>query len=204
MQSHEVPKAPWTKVGIDLFEYNKQQYLLVVDYYSKFPYTCRLHSPNTSTVINKLKEIFTENGIPETVITDGRPQFRSEFKEFAKKWRFQHIQSSPHHHQSNGQAERFVQTVKETLNKVTQSRQDMELALLTYRATLLNAKIPSPAELLNSRRYKTLLPTCTLLQLKERERKELIDYKMQQETQYNRKAKDLPELQTNTEVLVQL
>ena len=94
--------------------------------------------------------------------------------------------------------------MKETLNKVTQSGQDMDLALLTYRATPLNAKIPSPAELLNSRKYKTLLPTCTLLQLKERERKELIDYKMQQETQYNRKAKDLPELQTNTEVLVQL
>ena len=32
----------------------------------------------------------------------------------------------------------------------------------------------------------------------------MIDYKMQQETQYNRRAKDLPELQTNTEVLVQL
>ena len=94
--------------------------------------------------------------------------------------------------------------MKETLNKVTQSEQDMELALLTYRATLLNAKIPSPAELLNSRRYKTLLPRCTLLQPKESERKELIDYKMQQKTQYNRKAKDLPELQTNTEVLVQL
>ena len=84
MQSHEVAKALWTKVGVDLFEYNKQQYLLVVDYYSKFPYTCRLHSPDTSTIINKLKEIFAENGIPETVITDGRPQFRSEFKQFAK------------------------------------------------------------------------------------------------------------------------
>ena len=78
----------WTKVGIDLFEYNKQQYLLVVDYYSKFPYMHRLHSPNTSTIINKLKEIFAENGIAETVIRDGRHQFRSEFKEFAKKWNF--------------------------------------------------------------------------------------------------------------------
>ena len=36
----------------------------------------------------------------------------------------------------------------------------MELAPLTYRATPFNAKIPSPAELLNSGRYKTLLPTC--------------------------------------------
>ena len=45
MQSHEVPKAPWTKVGIDLFEYNKQQYLLVVDHYS----TVSIHS-QASTV----------------------------------------------------------------------------------------------------------------------------------------------------------
>ena len=47
----------------------------------------------------------------------------------------------------------------------------MELGPLTYRATPLNAKILSPAELLNSRRYNTLLPTHTLLQPKERERK---------------------------------
>ena len=34
----------------------------------------------------------------------------------------------------------------------------MDLALLTYKTTPLNHRLPLPAELLNSRKYKTLLP----------------------------------------------
>ena len=36
MQPHEVPRGPWIKLGMDLFEHNKRQYLLIVDYFSKF------------------------------------------------------------------------------------------------------------------------------------------------------------------------
>ena len=66
--------------------------------------------------------------------------------------------SNPHH-QSNGEAEIFVRTVKDTLTKVYQSGQDPDMALLCYRSTPINSKLPSPAELMNSRRYTTLLPT---------------------------------------------
>ena len=96
-----------------LFKHNKRQYLLIVDYFSKFPFIHKLHSLSTGTVINELKGLFSENGIPEVVISDGGPQFRSEFRNFAQEWGFQHIQSSPYHHQSNREAERFVRTVKE-------------------------------------------------------------------------------------------
>ena len=37
--------------------------------------------------------------------------------------------------------------------------EDMDLALLTYKTTPLSHRLPLPGELLNSRRYKTLLPT---------------------------------------------
>ena len=139
MHSHDVPRGPWIKLGVDLFEHNKKQYLLVVDYFSKFPIIRKLHSLSTGAVIRELKEIFGENGIPDTLITDGRPQFRSEFKDFARKWGFDHIQSSPHHHQSNGEAERFVRTIKDTLTKAYQSGQDPDMALLCYRLTPLNS-----------------------------------------------------------------
>ena len=86
-------------------------------------------------MISELKGIFSENGIPETVVSDGGPQFRSEFKEFARQGGFEHIQSSPHHHQSNGEAERFVRTIKDTLTKAQQSCQDLGMALLCYRST---------------------------------------------------------------------
>ena len=32
----EIPERPWQKVGIYLFEYKFHDYVLVVDYYSKF------------------------------------------------------------------------------------------------------------------------------------------------------------------------
>ena len=52
MHSHEVPRGSWIKLGIDLFEHNKRQYLLIVDYFSKFPFICKLHNLSTGTVIN--------------------------------------------------------------------------------------------------------------------------------------------------------
>ena len=49
LHSHEVPRGPWIKLGIDLFELNKRQYLLIVAYFSKFPFICKLHSLSTGT-----------------------------------------------------------------------------------------------------------------------------------------------------------
>ena len=53
----------------------------------------------------------------------------------------------------------FVQTMKASLIKAIEEGEDVDLALLTYKTVPLNHRLPSPAELLNSRKYKTLLPT---------------------------------------------
>ena len=76
------------KLGIDVFEHNEKQYILLVYYFSKFPIICRLHSMSTGTVNNQLKGIFSKNGIPENIISDGGPQFRSQFRDFAQEWGF--------------------------------------------------------------------------------------------------------------------
>ena len=78
------------------------------------------------------------------------------------------------------------------------------MALLCYRSTPINSKLPSPAELMNSRRYKTLLPTRTMLKSKEEEREELLSLKQKQEQYYNKSAQMLPELNANMKVHVQL
>ena len=65
-----------------------------MDYFSKFQFIHKLYSLSTGTVINELKGLFSENGIPEVIISDGGPQFRFEFR-IAQEWGFQHIQS--HH-----------------------------------------------------------------------------------------------------------
>ena len=148
-----------------------------MDYFGKFPFIHKLHSLSTGTVINELKGLFSENGIPEVIISDRGPKLRSEFRNFAQQWRFQHIQSSPYHHQFNGEADRFVRTVKDILTKAHQSGQDLDMALLCYRTIPINSKLPLPAELMKSRRYRTLLSTQTMLKSREEETEELMSLK---------------------------
>ena len=81
-----------------------------------------------------------------------------EFKNFTKTWGIQHKITSPTDAQSIGQAEHFVQTIKNSLTKAMEGGEDPHLAILSYITTPLNHSLPSPAELLNSRKFRCLLP----------------------------------------------
>ena len=155
MLSSVLPKYPWQKVSTDLFELNKQSYLLVVDYYSRFLEVIKLSSTTSSSIESAIKSIFARHGIPQTVINDNGPQYDStEMKEFSSAYGFKHVTSSPYYLQSNGLAERMVKTVKGLLHDTS----DMALSLLSYRATPLPWCHLSPAELLMGRRLRTELP----------------------------------------------
>ena len=78
------------------------------------------------------------------------------------------------------------------------------MGLLFYRSTPISSKLPLPAELMNSRRYRTLLHTQTMLKSREGEREELLNLKQKQEAYYNKTAQRLPELSINTKVYGQL
>lgn len=65
-------------------------------------------------IIVPLKSIFARHGIPE--MSDNGPQFSGQaFTSFADSYGFRLITSSPRFPQSNGEAERMVQTVKNLL-----------------------------------------------------------------------------------------
>ena len=71
LQPHSVPERPWQKIGVDLFTFGQQEYLLLVDYYSKFIEVEWLKSDTRSaTVITHMKSQIARHGIPETVISD--------------------------------------------------------------------------------------------------------------------------------------
>lgn len=125
---HQIPRTPWLKVGVDIFEHENIKYLLIVDYYSKFVEVENLRTDmTTENVINKLKKVFSTHGIPLTLISDGGPQFTSKiFKNFANDWNFDHIVVSPHYQQSNGMAERAIQTVKKIIKKSKETKQDVD------------------------------------------------------------------------------
>ena len=154
LQSHPTPEIPWHTVATDLFELKNSKYLLLVDYYSRFPVLCKLNSTTSKVLIQEMKKVFIELGVPYTIVSDGGPQYTSaEFRDFLEQWQIEHKVSSPRNPQSNGMAERCVQTMKASLLKTLEEGEDVNLALLTYKTTLLNHSLPSPAELLNSRKY---------------------------------------------------
>ena len=151
----KLPDYPWQVVGTDLFELNGKNYLLTVDYFSRYPEVHELKSTTSASVINHLKSTFSRHGIPEVVRSDNGPQFSSlEFARFSNSFEFQHLTSSPKYPQSNGQVERMVKTVKEMLQK----SKDPYVALLSYRATPLPWCKLSPAELSMGRKVRTTVP----------------------------------------------
>lgn len=95
---HPVPDRPWQKVGVDIFSFKQKDYLLVVDYYSKYPEISRLPDKTASTVITHLKEIFARHGIPEQLFSDNMPFNSRKIHEFADEWRINLTTSSPRSH----------------------------------------------------------------------------------------------------------
>lgn len=90
LASHDVPLRPWEKIGVDIFELNSKEYLTIVDCYSNFWEIDKLPTDaKATTVIAKLKDHFARYGIPDQVVMDNGPQFKSqEFANFAAAYEF--------------------------------------------------------------------------------------------------------------------
>ena len=139
------------------------------------------------------------------MVTDNGPQYASnDFAIFAKDYGFVHVTSSPRYAQSNGEAERAVQTVKRLFNKST----DPHLALLAYRTTPLQQGY-SPAQLLMSRNLRTTVPVlpCRMKPVvvdspRLRERDSELKEKQKEHYDSRHRAQDLPVLEKGDEVYI--
>lgn len=97
LQYKKVPMLPWQEVGFDIFEFNQKYYLVVVDALSNYTEVGSLKDLRSTSVIQQVKIIFSRNGVPVILFTDGGLCFDSAlFKAFEKEWGFLHIMSSPH------------------------------------------------------------------------------------------------------------
>uniref|UniRef100_H3AFM5 Integrase catalytic domain-containing protein n=1 Tax=Latimeria chalumnae TaxID=7897 RepID=H3AFM5_LATCH len=140
------------------YHLDKENYLAMIDYYSRFIEISRLQDTASGTVVNHIKSQFSRRGIPEVLISDNGPQFSVEFANFSKSYEFKHTTSSPKYPQSNGMLERAIQTIKKLFKKAKSDHKDPYLALLDLRNIPLEG-LGSPAQMLMGRRTRTLIPT---------------------------------------------
>ena len=112
--------------------------MLIANLYSKIPIIRKLTNMSSSTIINHIKGIFDEHGIPERLISDNGPQYSSEeFRVFCARYGFDHVTSSPLYPRSNGLIERTVQTVKKLFTEAKEGA----VATLIWRSCLRTTPI---------------------------------------------------------------
>ena len=191
LMSHSVPNYAWQKVGADIFTLNGKDYLIIVDYYSKYPEVSTIEYKSASHVVEKFKSVFARHGIPEVLIADNNPFNSREMHKFAEEWNFAIITSSPNYAQSNGQAERAVQTVKGLFRKAFESGTDPHIALLQYRNAPVAGIDRSPAELLMNRSLRTRLSVVHRQPSQSDDRAKLTNCQIRQKQYYDRHAKPL-------------
>ena len=156
---HEIPPLPWSKVATDIFHYESQSYLLIVDHTSRFPIVRKLKSMSAQHVAKHFKSIFSEYGWPDTLVSDSGPcYFVKTFTNLMKEYAVNHITSSPHYPQSNGLAEKFVQIVKNLFYKAKDEGTDIHKYLMIYHHMALASISKSPMQMLQQRSARSQLP----------------------------------------------
>ena len=152
LQPHEIPDGPWQKLGMDFFDLKGKCYILICDYFSKFPF---MFSCKTSwgSLKDRLIDLFSNEGFPKEIISDNGSPFNSqEFADYLSSHGVKHTTSSPHYPQSNGFIERHIQTVKNLLYKALDAgTRSFQEVLSELRATKIGNDLPSPAEILHGR-----------------------------------------------------
>ena len=154
LQPHDIPEGPWGKLGIDYFAFDGNSYVLICDYFSKFPFLYRAKTSFWS-LRDRLIDLFSIEGYPDEIVSDNGPPFQSkEFAKFLSGLGIKHTTSSPGYPCSNGFIERHIQTVKNMLSKSSNTWSFQEV-LADLRTTRIGMGLPSPAEILHGRNLTT-------------------------------------------------
>ena len=204
--SHEIPNRLWSKVGSDIFEWNKEHYLVLVDYYSDWIEFDLMKNQTACETINLMQKQFARWGIPDEIVTDCGKNYDSvEFSQFCQRKKIKHTKSSPYHHQSNGKAESAVKIVKTLLRKAEKTKLSPYEALLDQHNTPTAGMTTSPAQRFLNRRTRTEVPMkATLLtpEIAETVLAEKTKKHQKSQAYYDRTAKDLNELKPGDTVRV--
>ena len=158
---------PFERVHVDFFHFQNANFLIMVDIFSRWIEIKRMSRTNASSLNRVLEDIFATFGFPKELVSDNGPPFNSyEFKNFLKNRGIVLTHSPPYHPQSNGSAERAVQTTKSVLRKFLYDFKDnfqidkaVSTFLLNNRNTPCTENKLTPSHLLFNFKPRTELST---------------------------------------------
>ena len=141
---------------MDYFYMNGRLYILIFDYFSKFPFLFQVKTMSFANLKDHIEELFSVEGIPDEIMSDNGPPFNGkEFSSYLTGLGIRHTTSSPNYPRSNGFIERQIQTVKRLIEKANSSGRSHQEALTGLRAQPLGDGLPSPSEILHGRSLVT-------------------------------------------------
>lgn len=174
-RAHLVPlplmERPYQRIGMDMIgplptTRDGYRYILtVVDYATRYPEATALKQTGSQMVADALMVLFARWGIPEEILTDCGSNFIGKLmNHFYMLLGIHPIRTSIYHPQTDGLVERFNQTLKAMLRKVTDRtdgdwRAAIPYVLFAYRETQQEATGFSPSELMLGRQLRGPLDT---------------------------------------------
>jgi len=113
------PKFPFDRVHLDFFQFKSRIFLIVCDAFSKWTHVELLPNSTAETVIGELSKLFAIWGYPTKLVADNGPPFQSgAYKQFCTKCNIVCCVIATYSPESNGFAEKSVDTAKKALNKL--------------------------------------------------------------------------------------
>ena len=149
--------APWQRVHIDYAgPFHGVHIFVLVDAHTKWIEAIPTKSTTAAKTLEMLGDIFARFGLPYTLVSDNGSNFKSrEFEDFLRSNGIMHKVTAPYHPSTNGQAERYIQTIKRSLcgqlKDGVSLQEGLQTFLLQYRKTPHPVTGVSPAELMLGR-----------------------------------------------------
>ena len=159
----EYPHKPWSRLHVDFCgPFMGVNILIIVDATTKWIDAYIMKSIAAKPTIEKLISSFSKFGIPDQIVSDNGPTFRSEeFGNFLRRNGVRQTFVAPYHPSSNGLAERAVQVVKQGLRKLRDCGQSIEnklnIVLFQHRTIPHSTTGITPSESLFGRKIQTKL-----------------------------------------------
>ena len=155
------------KVGVDIVgpifpasDRGNRYILVMVDYVTRYPEAVPMKNVETVTVAEKLVEMWSRTGLPQTVVTDQGSQFTSDtMREVYRLLGIKGCTTTPYHAQANGLVERFNGTLKKMVKRLAKEKPKdwdkwITAALFAYREVPQASTGFSPFELLYGRHVR--------------------------------------------------